>query len=55
MYVPNSTRYLQLSTAGNSELRFRIKLKYDMVQTVAGSARMPAGISIVASPEYRWF
>ena len=38
VYVPNSTRYLQLSTAGNSELRFRVKLKYDVVQTPAGGA-----------------
>jgi general secretion pathway protein G len=55
VYVPNNTRYLQLSATANSELRFRVKLKYDVVQTPAGGARMPAGISIVATPEYRWF
>lgn len=55
VYVPSSSRYLTFSTSGNGELRFRVRLKYDVVQTAAGSARMPAGISIVATNEYKWF
>jgi len=55
VYIPNNSRYLQLSNGGNKELRFRVRINYDVVPTPAGGVRMPAGISIVASPEYRWF
>ena len=55
VYLPNNNRYLKFLTEGNGELRFRVRLKYDTVQTAAVSARMPAGISIVAATEYSWF
>ncbi len=55
MYVPNNVRYLQLSKAGATELRFKVQLKYDVIDTSSGTARMPVGISIVAVTDYKWF
>jgi type II secretory pathway pseudopilin PulG len=55
VYVPNNVRYLQLSKAGATELRFKVQLKYDVIDTSSGTARMPVGISIVAVTDYKWF
>jgi len=55
VYVPNNTRYLRLPDGAAIELRFKVRLKYDDIDSAAGKSRVPAGIRIVAQTEYKWF
>ena len=55
VYVPNSSSNLQLGQADLRELRFRVRLRYDDIDTGSGKVKTLSGIGIVPVQPYRWF
>lgn len=55
VYVPNNAAHLKLSGGTAGELRFKIRFRYDDIDTADGKRRILAGVGVVPVTAYEWF